>query len=326
MVGSAADREASIAALPTADKVLVIKLGSLGDVIQADGAFRDIRSAYPKAEIVALTTPAYRKLLERCPWIDRVLIDPRKPRWRLDAMAQLRSMLRAERFGMVFDLQTQNRTNAYHRWFLSDVPWSGTAAGATHADKTPDRKSLRSLDRLASQLSQAGVSISRTPNPDVSWMAEPVDDVLTESGLTKPFVALIPGSSARHPQKRWPHYAALAERLIKAGYQVATAPGPDEIDLCQKIPGTMVTGGRFLDYFQLAGFFAKAGFFIGNDTGPAHIAANVSLPGLVLFGNKGSAFKTGLDRPNVQAIEHDPLADIPVETVLDRVTSAFQPD
>ncbi|MEO1250684.1 MAG: ADP-heptose--LPS heptosyltransferase, partial [Pseudomonadota bacterium] len=109
---------------------MVIKLGSLGDVIQADGAFRDIRAAYPNAEIVALTMPAYRKLLDRCPWIDRVLTDPRKPRWRLDAMAGLRRRLRAERFGMVFDLQTQNRTNAYRRWFLPGVRSGWVALGA----------------------------------------------------------------------------------------------------------------------------------------------------------------------------------------------------
>jgi len=313
-------------ALPPADKVLIIKLGSLGDVIQADGAFRDIRATYPAAEIVALTMPAYRKLLDRCPWIDRVLTDPRKPRWRLDAMASLRSMLRAERFGMVFDLQTQNRTNAYRRWFLPDVPWSGTADGASHPDTTPNRKSLGSLDRLAGQLGMAGISVSRTGDPDVSWMADPVDDILAESGLTEPFVALIPGSSARHPVKRWPHYAALAERLIAAGYQVATAPGPDELELCRQIPGATVTGGRFLDYFQLAGFFAKAGFVVGNDTGPAHIAANMKRPTLVLFGSMGAAAKTGFDRPNVQTIEQNPLTDISVGAVFDRVVSAIQPD
>lgn len=304
---------------------MVIKLGSLGDVIQADGAFRDIRAAYPHAEIVALTMPAYRKLLDRCPWIDRVLTDPRKPRWRLDAMADLRGRLRAERFGMVFDLQTQNRTNAYHRWFLADIPWSGTAPGATHPDRTPDRKSLPSLERLTRQLRQAGIEAVHAPDPDVGWMAESVDDLLAEAGLSGSFVALIPGSSVRHPQKRWPHFAALADRLLGAGYQVATAPGPDELDLCRAIPGKTITGERYLDYFQLAGFLSKAGFIVGNDTGPSHIAANIKRPGLVLFNQAGAARRTGLDRPNIQAIERDPLGAISVDEVFDRVTAGIQP-
>ncbi|MEO1250330.1 MAG: glycosyltransferase family 9 protein, partial [Pseudomonadota bacterium] len=231
----------------------------------------------------------------------------------------------AEPLGMVFDLQTQNRTNAYRRWFLPDVPWSGTAPSATHPDRTPDRKSLPSLERLTRQLHQAGLDVVHTPDPDVSWMAESVDHLLAEAGLIAPFVALIPGSSARHPQKRWPHFAALAGRLLETGYQVATAPGPDELDLCRSIPGETITGDRYLDYFQLAGFLSKAAFFVGNDTGPSHIAANIKRPGLVLFNQPGAAQKTGLDRPKVQAIERDPLSEIPVDEVFDRVTAAAQP-
>lgn len=309
--------------LPAADRVLVIKLGSFGDVVQSDGAFRDIRAAYPKAEITALTMPAYRKLLERCPWIDRVLTDPRKPRWRLDAMADLRRRLRAGRFGMVFDLQTQNRTNFYHRWFLADVPWSGTAPGCTHPDRTPNPKSQPSLVRMAGQLAQAGVEVVHTLKPDVGWMAEPVGGLIGQAGLKRPFVTLIPGCSVRHPEKRWPHYGALAERLMAAGYGVVTAPGPDEMDLCRSIPGTMLTGGRFLDFFQLGGLFTEAAFIVGNDTGPTHLAANMNRPGLVLFGQPGGAAKTGLDRPSFQAIERAPLSAITVDEVFARVKAAL---
>ena len=310
---------------PPADKVLVIKLGSLGDVIQADGAFRDIRAAYPAAEIVGLTMPAYVKLLDRCPWIDRAIPDPRRPRWRLDAMAALRATLRAERFGMVFDLQTQRRTNFYHRWFLSDVPWSGIAPGCSHPDTATDRKSRPALVRIAGQLRQAGIDVRHTLEPDATWMAEPVDGLMAEAGLTPPFIALIPGCSARHPEKRWRHYAALAERLLALGYGVVTAPGPDEMDLCRAIPGTTLTGGRFLDFFQLGGLFARAAFVVGNDTGPTHLAANMNRPGLALFGAPGAAVGTGLDRPSFQAIERDPLTAITVEEVLERVRAAVPP-
>jgi ADP-heptose:LPS heptosyltransferase len=67
---------------------LVIKHGAFGDLIQADGALRDIRAAHPGWEIVLLTTPPFRRLMERCPHVDRLLIDRRAPLWRLGLFAR----------------------------------------------------------------------------------------------------------------------------------------------------------------------------------------------------------------------------------------------
>jgi ADP-heptose:LPS heptosyltransferase len=52
---------------------------------------------------------------------------------------------------------------------------------------------------------------------------------------------LIPGSAARHPQKRWPYCAALAQRLLDLGHVVVTAPGPDKLELARQIPGHCLT-------------------------------------------------------------------------------------
>ena len=79
------------AAFPAdARRILIIKHGAFGDVIQAEGALRDIRANHPDAHIAVLTMPAYRGLLARSPFIDEVIVDPRAPRWRLDAMWRLR--------------------------------------------------------------------------------------------------------------------------------------------------------------------------------------------------------------------------------------------
>jgi len=108
-----------------AEKILVIKLGAFGDVVQADGALRDIRAFHPGAEIVLLTTPPFRKLMDRCPHVDRVLTDSRAPRWKIGAWIRLASMLRNERFTRAYDLQRQGRTELYHKLFLRNVAWSG---------------------------------------------------------------------------------------------------------------------------------------------------------------------------------------------------------
>jgi len=301
-------------------RILIIKHGAFGDVIQSEGAIRDIRANHPNDNITILTTPPYRRIFERCPWINHVLVDPRSPRWRLDKMYSLGKMLKAQKFDMVYDLQNSSRTASYFRWFFKGTDWSGSAKGASHPVRLKNPKKVKSLDRMASQLKDAGLTIRYSRKPDVSWMADHVDALLADAGVIKPFILLIPGSSSRHPQKRWPYYAELAKRLIDEGFQIVTAPGPDEMDLADQIPGIALKGPRgFINWFELAGVMKKAVFIVGNDTGPSHLAAHIGAPGLALFGSHTTAERTGIERENFAAIEVVNLANLPVARVLDEI-------
>jgi ADP-heptose:LPS heptosyltransferase len=307
-------------------RILIIKHGAFGDVIQSEGALHDIRENFPDDEITVLTTPPYRRIFERCPWIDKVMIDPRAPRWRLDLMWKLGQQLKAEKFDMVYDLQNSPRTASYFRWFFQGTNWSGTAPGVSHPHSVRNPKKMRSLDRMASQLKDAGLTVRHTRRPNVSWLAADVTEVLRDAGVKKPFIVLIPGSSARHPQKRWPYYADLARRLADDGYQIVTAPGPDELELAAEIPGITLKGPRgFINWFELAGVMKQAAFVIGNDTGPSHLAAHLGVPGIALFGSHTTAERTGIERENFAAIEVAHLSALPVERVLDEVHLRVEP-
>ena len=295
-----------------ARRILVIKHGAFGDVIQAGGALRDIRENHPGAFIAVLTTRPYRALLERCPHLDEVMVDERAPRWRLDRMVALRRRLREAGFDMIYDLQNSPRTAYYFKWMLRDCRWSGTANGCSHPHRAKAPKKIRTLDRLAGQLSDAGLTIRHTPAPDVSWLAEDVSAVLEQAGVNRPYIVLIPGCSSRHPQKRWPHYAALAERLLAAGHEIVLAPGPDEIELARQIPGICI---EKTNWATLAGILKRARFVIGNDTGPSHLAAHLGTAGLALFGSHMPAVRTGIIRDKFGAIEVADLASLPVERV-----------
>lgn len=301
------------------EHILIIRHGAFGDIVQSDGAFRDIRAHHRDAEISLLTTPPFVKLMERCPHIDRVEVDPRAPLWRIDLLLALRGALRARNFGMVYDLQISDRTSLYRRLLLNGIPWAGR-----------DRRAFPligkqwlpppGLERYAGVLQSAGVSLRHTLAPDVSWMANDMTDLLASEGVRKPFIALIPGCSAKHPQKRWPYYPELAARLLEQGYDVVTAPGPDELELAATIPGHRLLGPRgFLDWFELAGVLQQADFVVGNDTGPSHIAACLNRPGLALFGPHTSAERTGIRRERFDAIEVPDLKELSVERVLEEV-------
>ena len=63
--------------------ILIIKHGSLGDLIQASGAMKDIKKFYSNRKVFLLTTQPYSIFMSECPYLDGVLIDKRLPRWNL---------------------------------------------------------------------------------------------------------------------------------------------------------------------------------------------------------------------------------------------------
>ncbi len=302
-------------------RVLVIKHGAFGDIIQAQGAMRDIRESFPAAMIAVLSESGFSKIWQRCPYVDEIITDAREPRWRLDIMWQLRRKLRAFDPDYVVDLQNSNRSAFYRRYLLPKPVWSFVDKAKSARSQFP--KSMPSLERKAGQLRQSGLQCEHVMQPDISWFANDVSKILIEANVKRPFIALIPGCSARHPQKRWPYYGELAQALLDDGFDVVTVPGPDEIDLCAQIPGTMLTGGKFLDWFDLAGVLQQADFIVGNDTGPTHIAAHLDRPGLALFGAHTTARSTSIASRELEAIETDDLSKLTVETVLKQVRGAI---
>ena len=52
--------------------ILIIKHGSLGDLIQANGAIKDIKKTFPDKKVLLLTTPSYANFMTSCPYVDGV--------------------------------------------------------------------------------------------------------------------------------------------------------------------------------------------------------------------------------------------------------------
>ena len=96
--------------------ILIIKHGSLGDLIQANGAMKDIKNNFPDHKIMLLTTPPYADFMSSCPYIDGVLIDKRLPRWNLFYLSKLKKMIKRFSFTKIFDLQNSSRTKFYKKF------------------------------------------------------------------------------------------------------------------------------------------------------------------------------------------------------------------
>ena len=305
-----------------AEQILIIKLSALGDLVQADGAIRDIREHHRNDTVTVMTTPAYRRYFERCPWVDEVFIDPRASRYNLLQMRDLRKRLHRQRFVRVYDLQQVGRTRFYRRFLFPRVWWLGDASGCSCYLKRPHNSCA--ADHFSRHLALAGIPTTHTLACDVSWMADNVDEILGRNGVSPGYVLLIPGASASHQGKCWPSFNDLAEKLIGQGLQPVTVPGPGEIEQYRSVPGTtLMTADSCLDYFALAGVARKAAFVIGNDTGPTHIAAHLGCRGLALYGGHTSPQSTGIQHTGFRWMEADDLSNLSFVKVWQAVESGL---
>jgi ADP-heptose:LPS heptosyltransferase len=288
-------------------RILIIKHGAFGDLMQAEGVLHDIRQHFPHAHLALLTTPGFVGLMQRCPHIDEVLVDTRAPLWHLPQQWTLYRRLRAVQWDTVIDLQNSTRTAVYRHSLLRHAHWIGRLRGPAPVTGLRGQQSL---------LQDAGIDASHALQPNLSWMAANVEALLTQHDITRPYVVLIPGSSARHPEKRWPHYAQLAAALQREGYTCVSILGPDEKELAAQFACSVLQG---LDWFTLAGVLQQAAVAVGNDSGPSHVASCLGRPGLALFGASTSPLRSELSRGAFETLQVDVLEHLSVAEVLERL-------
>ncbi|MEQ9331663.1 glycosyltransferase family 9 protein [Thalassobaculum sp.] len=305
-------------------RILVIKLGALGDFLMALGPMQAIRRHHPDADLVLLTRPAYRGLGEATGLFQEVWIDP-APRWSPVAWLRWRARLRAAGFARVYDLQTSDRTAGYFRLFRRDrtPEWSGKVDGASHRHVYPADHRLHSIDRQRAQLAVAG--IAEVPLPDLGFL----DGDLAGFGLPARFALLIPGSSPERPGKRWPadRYGELAAQLAARGVTPVVVGGPAEAAEAAAIraaePSALDLTGR-TDLGQLAALARRAAVAVGNDTGPTHLAALAGCPTVALFSAASDPAKTAPRGAAVRELYAAALAGLPVAPVLAAIEDVWK--
>ena len=282
--------------------ILIIKHGAFGDSIQSDGIFRTIKRCYSNANLILLTSSSYKNLMLLSPYIDKVIVDNRVKFWNLRKIFQLIHKIDSLRFSHVFDLQNSQRTFLY-KALVTSPTWITT--------KRKDHP-ISGLQGLVDMLNDCGIPFNKILKPNITWMAKDISLLLKKRNIIGPYIVLIPGSSKKHKEKRWPYYKELAEKLIKEDFKVVSILGPDELDLENSIPGHKF---KNLDLIDVAGIIKKSIFVIGNDSGPSHIASCLRKPGIALFGPTTSATKSELARKPFQILESENLKDLTVSRV-----------
>ena len=254
-------------------RILILRLGALGDFVLSFAAFAAIRAQHATEHVTLLTTAPFTDLAARAPWFDAVRVDARPAWWNLPGVIVLARRLRG--FDLVYDLQTSARSARYFR--LAGRPaWSGVAPGCAHPHANPARDAMHTLERQREQLEMAG--LTDFPPPDLSWLTGAAFE------LPRPYALLVPGAAPHRPEKRWPaaQFARLAGRLRRRGIAPVVLGSRAEAALAAAIPAAIDLTGR-TTLADIATLARGAAVAVGNDTGPMHLIAAIGCPCVVLF-------------------------------------------
>ncbi|MEE8444876.1 MAG: glycosyltransferase family 9 protein [Alphaproteobacteria bacterium] len=301
-------------------RILVIKLGALGDIVLSFMAFGAIRRHHPEATIVLLTTPPFEELANKSGWFDEVWPLGRPGNWHVGEWLTLARRLRGGKFDQVYDLQRSGRTRRYRRLMTwlggGGARWPAVGPrGELIALGDPRSEPIHTAERHMEYLTQAG--ITDTTPADLSWLTSGFPE---RFGLSDGFLLLAPGGSPHRPEKRWPaeRFAELASRVAMEGTRPVLIGTQAEAAVNSAIaaasPEAMDLTGK-TSLFDIAAMATRAQIAVGNDTGPMHLIAAAGCPSVVLFSDASDPARTAPRGPYVVVMRKPNLADLPLTEV-----------
>ena len=302
--------------------VLIIKHGSLGDLIQANGAIKDIKEHYKNRKVFLLTSRPYSIFMSECPYIDGVIIDKRLPRWNLIFLYNLKKLLLKYDFSKVFDLQNSNRTKFYKKFIINKAEWSSSLDTLEAGQSKKDFDNFPVLDRMELQLKKNNITTKYVKNIDLKWATEDLSNFIRKH-TNRDYILVFPFCSQKHQNKKWPYFKELISNIrrnYKNKYSILIAPGPQEVEEAKNLNANIILdNGEPINIKMLISLINGAKYIISNDTGPAHIASHLNKKGLVLFGSHTSASKVSVGNSNFKVISVKKLSELKMNIVLNEI-------
>ena len=287
------------------NRILIVRLSALGDIIHALPVLFAIKRSLPAAQVDWLVEQNYASILGLVPELDRpIIVRAKSPGGTDDAIrfggggaGYLRaiSFLRAQRYDAALDLQGLIKSAVWARLsgaarvigFARDHLREPHAASLYTETVTPPRaghvidKNLAVLAALGVPDSPMTLKLEATASPEVTA-------AIDAAGGPRKFIVLNPG--AAWPNKRWPadRFGALADGLFRrTRLRSLVTWGPSERALAESVvaaSGNTASLAPATSVADLAVLMRDAAVVVSGDTGPLHIAAAMGTPLVGLYG------------------------------------------
>lgn len=278
----------------TPERVLFIRLSSLGDVLRTLPTMAAFKSAFPQTTVGFLTSAAYAFLKEGLTFVDRFHL------WEVGRRSAVLREIRRTRYQRSYNLHPIFRAGLIS--YVLGIPERYGFGPSLDREGgfvfSNNRASVLAcehrLDQTVDLVKASGVTLEPVLKPFSLAPRRPDESVprfLAEDGLgSKPFAVLIPGSSRGATEKRWPtkSYAELGRRLVsRHKMSVFVLPGLGETTIATEVTQGMESGGRAVPEWRLeeiATLLSHARIVVGGDTGLTHLASTMGVPTVMIFG------------------------------------------
>jgi ADP-heptose:LPS heptosyltransferase len=265
-------------------KVLIIKLGALGDIINSTAIINQLSQHHNKDDIYLLTSNAFKGFFSDLNNLKVFSFD------RKGILNTCKAVLwiRKHRFDCIYDLQSNDRTTIYCALSGSPFRAGNHPRFPYHAHpKTKYIGECHSFERLNQILESANIKKAKPIPflPVTKKISKEVADWLEQHNISeKSFVLLHAGSSPIHLKKRWPFFSELASILSKY-LDIVWIGGEDDKELNATLSNTTgIDATNAFTILALAELGKKAKFAITNDSAPMHILSCSEIPVFGLFG------------------------------------------
>ena len=290
---------------PPSKKILLIKMGAVGDLIMASSLFEAVRQTFPQARISHLVSDHLLPIVKENPHIDRFIPANSDALYKGGWFSKLREvfrliiLLRRERFDTVFVLHWAWQFNLLA--FLCGIPvrvgfkqdWGRLFL--THRVRSDELQNNR--EAYLDLLRTFGVPVRYQKSH--YYLSEGEDRFLEtfveEHGIISEerLIALAPGGGRNIKQtmltRLWPvdRYIELIGNFLKAGlYRIVLIAGPDDgpviAPILDRYPQCIDT--RTLSFGEKASVLRRCHLLVGNDSAPAHMSAAMGIPTYSLWG------------------------------------------
>lgn len=291
------------------EKILIIKLGALGDAIMATALVQQIRQHHAQDELWLLTAPACMEIFATMPGLKIMTCERKGMRNLLRTIA----WIRGGEFARVYDLQSSDRSAVLCAF--SGIPVRIGNHPRYPYTLHPAEKytgQCHIYERMLELLRSAGIAVVAVP-PQLPAAPEDKHHVrrwLAQRHLAeKSFVIFHAGASASHPEKCWPFFPELALAMEDEGLAVVWIGSDSEGELIRRLadPVGINAAGAFT-IRQLAELGRHARFAVTNDSGPMHALSCAGIPVFALFGPTNWRRNHALGQAE-NVITADPAAD-----------------
>jgi len=266
-------------------KVLIIKWGGMGDVIQSSAIIEDILTNFKNHQIDLNTLPAWKILFSSEKRFNKIWgFSFTKSGLGLTDIFKWILKIRSEKYDLIIDLQTNDRS----RIMLSLIRFSSFRPLHIIGNHPVFPYTIKSntfidgpFDRMQRTIAAIGIK-SKTIQPKICISEKAKNSALVikkKYGLkSKQYVAFIPGSSRQNKLKRWgvKNYIKLAELINK---KIILIGGPDDAEDCNLIAKNnknIINLCNKTNLLELIELFRGCQIIIGNDTGTLHLASTTN--------------------------------------------------